>query len=293
MDPHEYYEANGYFVFRNLIPSNLIDRLMKLYAENIVPSNYPFFRQNTNQYEANELNEFGYVKQAFLDIHDYKEYPDFSVSAQDITCSLEIQNALRQVTGYQSCNLMQTMLFDANTETGVHQDWWYLDSVPNGHLVAAWIALEDIEERAGRFFVLPTSADSIDFHSDTPNLSHSDWLKRIEQFFEANKSKIKAPELHKGDVLFWNSKTIHGALPTLDSSFSRKSLTAHYLPSEYKFGNLFQTKERLTYKTYNGMKFYRNQPDYSPLNKLKFGLKVFVYDSPQLLKLMRKVQSRL
>ena len=293
MDPHEYYEANGYFVFRNLIPVDLIDRLTKLYAKNIVPSNYPFFRQNTNQYEANELNEFGYVKQAFLDIHDYKEYPEFSLSAQNIICSIEMQNALRQVTGYQSCNLMQTMLFDANTETGVHQDWWYLDSIPNGHLVAAWIALEDIDERAGRFFVLPTSADNIDFHSDTPNLSHSDWLKRIEQFFAANRSKIKAPELHKGDVLFWNSRTIHGALPTLDSSFSRKSLTAHYLPSEYKFGNLFQTKEHITYKAYNGMKFYRNQPDYSPLNKLKFGIKVFVYDSPQLLKLMRKVQSRL
>jgi ectoine hydroxylase-related dioxygenase (phytanoyl-CoA dioxygenase family) len=45
-------------------------------------------------------------------------------------------------------------LFDANTAAAAHQDWWYLDSIPNGHLLAAWIGLEDIEEDAGGFYVI-------------------------------------------------------------------------------------------------------------------------------------------
>lgn len=291
MNPHDYYQDNGYFVARNLIRTDLIDRLLELYAKEIVPSRYPFFRQSTNNYEPNRLNEFGHVEQSFLDIHDYEKFPEFSNIAKEIYCGDAIQDALRQVTGSQRFNLMQTMLFDANTETQPHQDWWYLDTVPNGHLVAAWIALEDIDERAGRFYVMPKSVQNPDFHSDTSNLPHSEWLQRIKNYFETNQADIKAPELKKGDVLFWNSKTVHGALPTCDRSFSRKSLTAHYIPSEYQFGNLFTTKDYIAYKTYNGVQFYRNQPDYSLANQIKFGIKALAYDSPVALNLLRKVQA--
>lgn len=292
MDIHHYFQENGYVVFRNLIPIYLIDQLLSLYRKEILPSRYPFFRQSTNQYEANHLNEFGYVEQSFLDIHDYEKFPEFSAIAKEIYCGDPIQNALRQITGSQSFNLMQTMLFDANTETQPHQDWWYLDTVPNGYLVAAWIALEDIAEEAGRFYVMPKSFKEADFHSDTPDLSHSEWLERIRAYFEANSEDVKAPELKQGDVLFWSSKTVHGALPTQNPRCSRKSLTAHYIPLEYNFGNLFTTKDYISYKDYNGVKFYRNQPDYSVANVLKSKVKNFAYDSPELLKLMRKVQAQ-
>lgn len=293
MEPRDYYQEYGYSVFRNLIPANLIDRLLELYSTEIVPSRYPFFRQSTNQYEVNRLNDFGYVEQSFLDIHDYEKFADFSNIAKEIYCGDPLQDALRQITGSHSFNLMQTMLFDANTETQPHQDWWYLDTIPNGHLVAAWIALEDIDKQAGRFYVMPKSFKNPDFHSNTPNLSHSEWLERIRAYCEANQEDIKAPDLKKGDVLFWNSKTVHGALPTQERRFSRKSLTAHYIPSEYHFGNLFTTKDYINYKNYNGIKFYRNQPDYSLTNVVKTKIKNFAYDSPTLLKFMRKVQAGL
>lgn len=292
MDIRDYFETNGYVVLRNLISSDLINKLLELYAQQIVPSKHPFFRQDTNAYELNELNEFGYVKQAFLDIHDYKKFPEFSTRAKEIFCSDTMQQALKQITASTSFNLMQTMLFDANTETVPHQDWYYLDTVPNGHLTAAWIALENIDVKAGRFYVIPKSIN-VDLHSDTPNLPHSKWLVRMEEYVEANKDKIEAPSLNKGDVLFWNSRTIHGALPTVDKRFSRKSLTAHYIPSEYKFGNLFTLKDYVKYKSYKGVNFYRNQPDYSLLNKLVFGFKQTIYDSPWLMRSFRKIQANL
>lgn len=290
VDPQAYYQKYGYVVFRNLISIEIIEQFLNLYKNEIVFSSYPFFRQSTNRYEVNSLNQFGHVEQSFLDIHDYQKYPEFSTLARDIFCGNSIQDALRQTSGSSFFNLMQTMLFDANTETQPHQDWWYLDSVPNGNLIAAWIALEDIDERAGRFYVIPDSIKNYDFHSDNPNLSHPEWLKRILDYKETHQNEIKAPALKRGDVLFWNSKTVHGALPTSDPSFSRKSLTAHYIPSEYQFGNLFTTKDYLAYKTYNGVKFYRNQPDYSLANQIKFWIKTMVYDSPILLNFLRKIQ---
>jgi phytanoyl-CoA hydroxylase len=165
----DYYRANGYVVIPQLIPNDSIDALLNIYKRDIIPSKYPFFRQNTNRYEANEINEFGYVKQAFLDIHDYQNFTEFSAIAKKNFCGVEIHQALKEITGSKACNLMQTMLFDANTETTPHQDWWYLDSVPNGHLLGVWIALEDIEEKAGRFFVMPKTI-TVDLHSDTPDL---------------------------------------------------------------------------------------------------------------------------
>lgn len=288
----DHYKTNGYCVCRDLIPAPMIDRVVQRYLRDIVPSDYPFFRQNTNVYEPNKLTEHGYVKQSFLDIHDYGKFSEFSRYAREIFTSDAIRAALKSITGIDSFNLMQTMLFDANTETIPHQDWWYLDTVPNGHLLGAWIALEDIDERAGRFFVMPKSV-TVDRHSDAPDLAHSEWLKRIGQYVEEHRDQIAAPAMKKGDVLFWNSRTVHGSLTTRDPRFSRKSLTAHYMPSHMTFGNLFTVKESIKYKTYNGMQFYRNQPDYSPVNKLKFKMKTSLYNSPAIMRNLRKVQKLL
>jgi phytanoyl-CoA hydroxylase len=285
----EYYEANGYYVWRNLVPSQMIDRLLDRFYKDIVPSTYPFFRQNTDRYEANKLTPHGYIQQSFLDIHDYKKFPEFSQCAKEIYTSREMCEALRDITGFDSFKLMQTMLFDANTETQSHQDCWYLDSVPNGHLLAGWIALEDIDERAGRFYVVPKS-QLLDFQSDTPGLEHDDWIARIKNYVARNPEQVHAPALKKGDVLFWNSHTIHGALPTQDPRLSRKSLTAHYLPSEFKFGNLFLTKENLHYKSYNGMQYFRTRDDI-PFDKLKADIKESALYSPTVMQVVRKVQN--
>ena len=288
-DLREYYYEEGYCICRNLISHNLIDQLVQRYERDVVSSDYPFFRQNTDAYERNRYTECGYVRQSFLDIHDYERFSAFSQCARDIFTSDAIRNALKTVTGFDDFNLMQTMLFDANTETIPHQDWWYLDSVPNGHLLGVWIALEDIDERAGRFYVLPKSF-SVDLHSDTPGLKHSDWLQRIEAYVKNHEDERVAPALNKGDALFWNSRTIHGSLPTRDPAFSRKSLTAHYMPSHMSFGNLFVKKDFVKYKTCNGMKFFRNQPDYSFANRVKFGMKKAIYDSPAIMRNVRRLQ---
>ncbi|MEW6057553.1 MAG: phytanoyl-CoA dioxygenase family protein [Bdellovibrionota bacterium] len=284
-----YYSENGYVVCSNLIPHGFIDRLLESYEKEIRPSNHPFYRQSSGKYEVNKRNEHGYVVQSFLDIHDYEKFKAFSERSLDLFTCPRLLSKLSEITGAQSFNLMQTMLFDANTATQPHQDWWYLDTVPNGHLIAAWIAMEDIDERAGRFYVLRDTTQ-VDLHSDTPNLPHLTWIRRVEEYLRGHPEKVVAPALKKGDVLFWNSRTIHGALPTQDPSFSRKSLTAHYIPSTMKFGNLFKVKDYIEYKEFRGVKFFKNQPDYTFWNHLKSEFKLKAYNSPRLLKFLRRFQ---
>jgi phytanoyl-CoA hydroxylase len=283
----DHYARYGYAVARGVVPISQIRELKELYARQLVPSSYPFFRQNSNAYEPNEINSHGYVRQSFLDIHDYARFPEFSRVARNIFCAPALIGALRRISGFETFALMQTMLFDLNTETPAHQDWYYLDTVPGGNLIAAWIALEDIDERAGRFYVLPGS-QMRDFDAKAPGRTHSDWLGLIRDYVADRRNEISAPALRAGDVLVWNSRTVHGSLPTQDDAFSRKSLTAHYLPNGFAFGNLFSNKSNLPYKEHDGVRFYRNQPDFSHWNRLKFAVKTRAYEYPLLREALRK-----
>jgi phytanoyl-CoA hydroxylase len=285
----EHYKSHGYVVLQGLIQTEKIDNLIQIYSDQIVPSKSMFFRQNTNKYERNQFTSGGHVVQSFMDIHKYDKFPEFKQAALDIFFSREMLVALPEVTGFESHNLMAAMLFDANTTTPAHQDWWYLDSVPPGHLVGAWIALEDINEAAGRFFVVPGSQDLV-LHE--PGMRSSSWLARIATYVESHADEVVAPMLAKGDVLFWNSRTIHGSLPTQDRKYSRKSLTAHFLPAEMAFGNLFKTKPWIKYETYQGHKYFGNQPEFSLAAQLASAIKQALCDRPRLLALARKFQYR-
>ena len=46
---------------------------------------------------------------------------------------------------------------------------------------------------------------------------------------------IKAPFMDKGDVLFWNSKTLHGSLNSQSKNYSRSSMTLHAIPENHQF----------------------------------------------------------
>jgi phytanoyl-CoA hydroxylase len=227
-----------------------------------------------------------------LDIHDYEQFPEFSAAARNIFCDRELMKTISAITGAPHHNLMQTMLFDLNTATWPHQDWYYLDSVPNGSLIAVWIALEDIREEAGRFYVMPGSHQCGDFGAREPSITLDKWIKRVGDYVEQHRSSLYAPALRRGDALFWNSRTVHGSLPTQNEKYSRKSLTAHYIPSDLGFGNIFASRPwvDLRYKEYAGVRFYRNQPEYSLLNHLIYAVKAGVYNYPVLRETLRKLR---
>jgi phytanoyl-CoA hydroxylase len=289
-DHQAYYEENGYVVLPKLLPEALIDDLLSLYQRDIVASKTKFYRQNTNVYDRNRFTEHGHVIQSFLDVHHYKRFPAFRQAALNLYFSDALKKGLQSVTGHREHNLMQSMLFDANAATPPHQDWWYLDSVPQGNLVGAWIALEDIEEAAGRFYVLPGSHHVV-LHE--ANLPHSEWLVRMRKYVDEHAAEVRAPALKKGDVLIWNSRTIHGALETQDRRLSRKSLTAHFMPSSMTFGNLFTAKPWIEYEHVGpNNRYFANQPEYSLKAAAVSQLKVAVYDSPKLMRLVRKFQRR-
>jgi phytanoyl-CoA hydroxylase len=293
--PKEFYEENGFYIFQKLVPEDLIDKILDVYNTKILESSNYFFRQSSNRWERNKLTEYGYSEESFLNVHDYPDYPGFCEAARQIFCLPQVREALTQLTGSADHNLMQSMLFDLNAATPAHQDWYYLDSIPSGHLLAGWFALEDIHEDAGRFYVLPKS-NQVDFDlTAEEKVSNAPYVQKLKDYVASHQSDIYAPALKKGDVLFWNSRTIHGSLDIRNPKYSRKSLTAHYLPSQYQSGSRYaESPSVIDYEMYEGMRYRlvpSHQKNYSPTAKLRTDLWQYVWNQPKLARMAQLVKN--
>jgi phytanoyl-CoA hydroxylase len=292
---HEQYRRDGYCVVRGLVPNDAIDRLLTIYRSTVLHSKQPFFRQSTNRWTRTKLNPYGHATDSYRDPHDYPDYPEFCTAIRDVLCGTDIQAALRDITQSAEHSVVQSMLFDQNTATPAHQDWYYLDSLPNGHLLAGWFALEDIHEDAGRFYVVPGS-HQLPFVENS-SLDINKYIKTVEDWSAANEAKRVAPALNKGDALFWNSRTIHGALPTRDERRSRMSATAHYLPSQYQFGSRNAPRPiHVDYEQHNGMNVRRSlaiHRRYTLMARAQTEVFAFMYDRPALRRVALSVASLL
>lgn len=105
-----------------------------------------------------------------------------------------------------------------------------------GDVIGIWIALEDIRAQAGRLYVAPFShtidilrlAAERNIVMEKMYPSDHAYRRLILQLIAEGIVTCKAPCLMKGDVIFWDSRTIHGSLVTDEPRYSRSSFTAHF-----------------------------------------------------------------
>lgn len=238
MKPFQQYAAEGWTVVRGAIPAPLVRELAARFLNDAKQCPDPQKRQNQRE-EPNKFDAHGFLKMPLLDPHHgtNPKLAGFRTAVLDLACSAPMLDALAGVTLRPRHVLHQMMLFE-QAATAPHQDWVYLDSFPQGCLTAAWVALEDISPAATRFFVVPGSQD---FDREFPH----EWIFGSSQYLEAMKEivreqfadRIVIPEMFAGDVLFWNSRLIHGSLAGTDPTRSRLSLAVHYVPDGFGIGN--------------------------------------------------------
>jgi phytanoyl-CoA hydroxylase len=233
------YQENGYVLVRNLVDIESIDRFIDSFNNKILEGdNYSLPRMDTQKF-GNIEQKNGYMQNPIADIHlmgiiepSLKETCDLAL---EIITSNSIQGCLKNIHSSDEFSLVMSMFFDQNSGTPAHQDSYYLDSLPHGNLTGVWIALEDIDKRAGRFYVIPKSQNHF-FELSLDEIRISDaYEKIVHDYIIEEDIQVYAPALKKGDVIFWNSHTIHGSSKILDENFSRKSLTAHFVPKTHKY----------------------------------------------------------
>ena len=244
--PHEldairkYYRENGYVVVSKLFSAETCDAQRRLWEEEVKPFGGYIYRQATAKAEKHVFNQNGWVMNPILNLQsiDPKRFPRFrNYATESVLASPNLRDVFAGILG-ELPKVVQSMYFEGNSATWEHQDSYYLDSEKIGEMVAAWIAIEDIAARAGRFFVCPGSHKlKLDEHGLENNIAehHEVYIQSVVKKIKQLNLEIRAPALEKGDVLFWNAFTIHGSLNTQDSRFSRSSITCHAIPSSRLF----------------------------------------------------------
>lgn len=216
----------GYVVIHQLIADHKIERLLSELEQFKQQALY-YYSQSIHDWITPELDDEGFLIESMENFTQLYWAKGLAEAGNHILLSEEIHQVLQSLQGNQAFALWQNMLFDRSTGTVDHQDSYYLDTHPKGQLIGAWVALEDIHEESGAFHVYPKSHQSINpdvFES----VRHQDL---IDSFSELTQHITKKPLLlKKGDVIFWDSRLIHGAQSQINPRYSRKSITAHYFP---------------------------------------------------------------
>lgn len=233
----KHFSVEGYVVIPKALPPVLLDEV--LLAQKAARKNplLIYRGQGVVGYERPKWDEYGHMIRSIQNPHLLGLAPRLSRSICKLVFSSSISDALLRTTGISRWVNWQTMLFDRSVGTEVHLDTWFLDTEPKGHLIGAWMALEDIQPEAGPFLIYPRSQE---LAVPTEISGLNGLIQRKQELSYALEQQAVKPIrllLRKGDLVLWNSLVAHGSdLPTSKNA-TRKSVTAHFYPYEMNVAN--------------------------------------------------------
>lgn len=110
----------------------------------------------------------------------------------------------------------------------LHQDQYYLRVQP-GTCIAAWLAVDDCDEKNGCLRVVPGSHDwpILCLTEADATQSFTDVTVPLPPDAQAMPVTMKA-----GDVFFFNGQLVHGSLPNITTDRFRRALIGHYIVGE-------------------------------------------------------------
>lgn len=272
----DYYNEYGYVIFQDIINQTLCDQASAIWNEHVVPTKRYMYRQATGKIEKNIIDKNNWVMNPILNLQSldpkyFSELREFSVNS--ILTNKNLKTNLEAILNGK-IKIVQSMFFQGNSETWEHQDTYYLDSEFLGSMTAAWIALEDIKADAGRFFIVPSSHKiTMEQQNKETNIVdfHDVYIKNVLDEVRKSNLEVRAPNLNKGDVLFWNSRTIHGSLKQSNkSSKSRLSITCHAINNDHKFLQLQSIQHDLKCDEINGVMIWRPKDLSKAMNRAIF-----------------------
>jgi phytanoyl-CoA hydroxylase len=283
-----YYREHGYVVWRGLVDGRRCEQARSAFAREVKPYGGFLYRQASGNPERHVLTEAGHVLNSILNVQDLqaRRFPTFRAASLAVITSRELQAAVRVLLGEPGA-LVQSMYFEGNPSTWAHQDTYYLDSADIGRMVGSWIALEDIAPGAGRFYIYPGS-HRIDMAKNGGNFdvafNHDRYKRLVLDVIQRHGLECRAPALRKGDVLFWNSKTIHGSLETVQPQASRSSLTAHFIPRSRPFLQYQTIEKPLRLRDIDGIDVHHPKDQNRLLNRAVMLIETRVPDAFRLVK---------
>jgi phytanoyl-CoA hydroxylase len=131
----------------------------------------------------------------------------------------------------------QSLYFEYGSQQALHRDPMYVVTEPPAHLLASWVALEDIRPDSGPLAYVPTShrLPWFEFDPGTVVCGQKVPAEKREQFEEWKRETIRDRALdvkeftcRRGDAFIWHAGLLHGGSRIGDREQTRKSFVVHY-----------------------------------------------------------------
>lgn len=144
----------------------------------------------------------------------------------------------------------QSLYFEYGSQQALHRDPVFVQTQPPSHLVAAWIALEDIDPRSGPLVYVPGS-HRLPYYQLAAGEHRFDHKRHgepeIRAMEEFDRQQMRDAKLavepftpRRGEVLLWHHSLLHGGSTPEIPVLTRKSFVVHF-SSRANYRRLKQT----------------------------------------------------
>lgn len=208
---------NGFVILQAAIENELIDEI------------------NNGVQKALENKELAFNYTGRKIVFAYEKVPVIRTLMHHPKIMEVLNEKLGAVVPFQSIN------FHYGSEQKAHSDSMHMSTYPEGGLIAAWIALEDVDDENGPLFYYPGShqwpyvsnkvigASTGFMLSPNPNKMYEEY---VDAKIKSSGLKAEVFKAKKGDVLIWHANLLHGGMPHLNMNHTRKSVVVHYFKKD-------------------------------------------------------------
>lgn len=220
-DEIEKYQENGFHIIRQGCSDDLIDAYNGHIHSIRSAADMPEWAKPRKGAEASEKDRFS-IRLFNPHLHD-----GFSLQMMKLAV---VRGALAQLLGGEEAVGVQSMYFykePGSPGQAAHQDYYYIRNEPNT-MLAAWIAMEDVDEENGCLWVIPGSQKlGLLPHGKVKNVEeHEPWTDETEGIDLDKQIPVK---MKKGDILFFHNLLIHSSNRNRSTDRWRRSYVCHYI----------------------------------------------------------------
>jgi hypothetical protein len=131
----------------------------------------------------------------------------------------------------------QSLYFEHGSQQTLHRDPMFVHADPALHLLASWVALEDVTTESGPLVYVPKShrlpwfefsPGSIVAGRDAPREKQREFAQWTQDAMQAQRLEATPFCCRRGDAFLWHPGLLHGGARILDPTLTRRSLVTHY-----------------------------------------------------------------
>ena len=137
----------------------------------------------------------------------------------------------------QPAMAFQSLYFEYGSGQALHRDPMFVVTNPVSHLLASWVALEDVAPDSGPLAYVPGSHrwPWFEFEPGTVVCGQKVGPERREEFNEWKRTMLRERGVEatpftgrRGDAFIWHGGLLHGGIPVENRKLTRKSFVVHY-----------------------------------------------------------------